>query len=68
MNRSGLRGRVARLEGAALATVTFEELLDRLGRDEPYDDPEFHRRLAASPIGRVLDDLIARFPDDKQEH
>ena len=67
MNRSSLRGRVARLEGTALAKVTLEELLDRLTREDVPDDPEFHRRLAASPIGRIIDDLIAIVPDEDHE-
>jgi hypothetical protein len=63
MNRACLRCRVAKLEGAAQAVVTVEELLDRVNRGGAPDDPDFDRRLAASPIGRCLTDLSTRLDD-----
>jgi len=65
VNKLSLRRRVARLEGTGLAKVTLEEILDRMDRDDAPDDPDFDRRLAASPIGRLLDDLIAKFPNEE---
>jgi hypothetical protein len=62
-----LRSRIARLEGTPLATVTLEAVLDRLTRGDALDDPDFCRRLAASPIGHILDNLIARLPDEEHE-
>jgi hypothetical protein len=67
LNRSGLWGRVAKLEGTALANVTLEEMLDRLERGEILTDRDFDRRLAASPFGRFLADLTARLPDEEQD-
>jgi hypothetical protein len=49
-----------------LPSVTFEEMLDRLTRDNTSDDPDFHRRLATSSIRHILDDLIARLPEEEQ--
>jgi len=43
--------------------VTLEELLDRVDRRGTSDDPDFDRRLAASPIGRLLADLSAKQGD-----
>jgi len=63
MNRTSLWSRVARLEGSALRVVTLEELLDRVDRRGTSDDPDFDRRLAASPIGRLLADLSAKQGD-----
>jgi hypothetical protein len=46
--------------------VTIEEMLDRLNRNDIPYDPDFDSRLAASPLGHLLADLIARFPDEEK--
>jgi hypothetical protein len=57
MSIAGLRRRLAALEGVIRPEVTLEELLGRLQRGETWDDPDFDRRLRASRIGRILNDM-----------
>lgn len=59
-----LERRLALLERPQHSPVTLEELLDRIDRKQPCDDPDFQRRLAASAIGRWLADLNKRLGDD----
>jgi len=65
LTKASLRRRVAKLEGAAQAVVTIDELLIMLDRGETFDDPDFARRLAALPIAQVLANLGADLNDEE---
>jgi hypothetical protein len=62
MTIANLRRRLAKLEEVDQPPVTLEECLERIRNNTP-DDPEFERRLRASPIGWALADLAKRPPD-----